>query len=62
MRKGIIVGFLAGVVFSVICYKAVIPQYMINMYDVVEINSIETGSEIILKDGSGYYWERYAAK
>lgn len=57
MKKAL-TGFIAGVVLTLVVASLYINENMIDMNDVVEINTTETGVEIILESGNGYYWER----
>lgn len=61
MKKAI-TGFLAGFITGILLTLAITLSYMnenmIDMNDVTEINATETGVEIILESGNGYYWER----
>lgn len=71
MKKAI-TGFLAGFITGILLTLAITISYMketaiiisymnenmIDMNDVTEINTTETGVEIILESGNGYYWER----
>lgn len=65
---GFITGFITGILLTItitLYYMketAITIDYMnenmIDMNDVTEINTTETGVEIILESGTGYYWER----
>lgn len=57
MKKAL-TGFIAGVVLTLVVVSLYINENMIDMNDVTEINTTETGVEIILESGNGYYWER----
>lgn len=57
MKKAII-AFIAGVAITATVFAAYAHQNMINMNSVVDIESNEYGTQIILSSGDVYWWER----
>ena len=55
---GFVTGFITGILLTLTITLSYMNENMIDMNDVTEINATETGVEIILESGNGYYWER----
>lgn len=57
MKKALL-GFLAGVALTAATFGTYAHFNMVNMSQVVDIQTTDSGAMIVTEDGSGYYWER----
>lgn len=57
MKKALLV-FLAGMALTATTFGAYAHFNMVNMPQVVDIQTTDSGAMIVTVDGSGYYWER----
>nr|DAH61623.1 MAG TPA: Protein of unknown function (DUF3042) [Caudoviricetes sp.] len=57
MKKALL-GFLAGMALTAAVFVTYAHFNMINMPQVVDIQTTDSGAMIVTEDGSGYYWER----
>lgn len=57
MKKALL-GFLAGMALTATVFATYAHFNMINMPQVVDIQTTDSGAMIVMEDGSGYYWER----
>nr|DAZ51309.1 MAG TPA: Protein of unknown function (DUF3042) [Caudoviricetes sp.] len=57
MKKALL-GFLAGMALTAAVLVTYAHFNMVNMSQVVDIQTTDSGAMIVTVDGSGYYWER----
>lgn len=57
MKKALL-GFLAGMALTAAVFVTYAHFNMVNMPQVVDIQTTDSGAMIVTVDGSGYYWER----
>lgn len=57
MKKALL-GFLAGMALTAATFGIYAHFNMVNMSQVVDIQTTDSGAMIVTVDGSGYYWER----
>lgn len=57
MKKALL-GFLAGMALTAAVFVTYAHFNMVNMPQVVDIQTTDSGAMIVMEDGSGYYWEQ----